>query len=71
MLSIISLAPARLELMKSSFLSRMNRFFQKTGKITLSELEILLNDEFIFEMSQLIAFEAQDIINKTLAIYEE
>ena len=70
-LSIIALAPARLELKKGSFLSRMDRFFQRTGKITLSELEVLLNDEFVFEMNQLIAFEVQDIINKTLVVYEQ
>lgn len=70
-LSIIALAPARLELKKGSFLSRMDRFFHRTGKITLSQLEVLLNDEFVFEMNQLIAFEVQDIINKTLAVYEQ
>lgn len=34
----------------------MDRAFQSTGKITLSQLETLLNDEFVFAMNELIAF---------------
>jgi hypothetical protein len=71
MQSIISLAPPSLILKQSSFLERMNKFFSKTGKITLNELEILLNDEFIFEMTLLISFETKDIIKKTIAAFSE
>jgi hypothetical protein len=61
----------RLEFKKNAFLDRMDIFFSKSGKITVNELEILLSDEFIFEMSFLISFETKDIIKKMLNASQE
>jgi hypothetical protein len=71
MQSLLALAPPALALKKHAFLERANKFFSPASAVTLHELEILLSDEFMLEMSLLIAVEAKDIVSKTLQAYQE
>lgn len=71
MQSLIVLAPRILEIKKSCFRERMTRFFEKTGTITFVELQILLNDEFINEMTLFICSECKDIVKITLEAYDK
>jgi hypothetical protein len=49
----------------------MTKFFENTGTITFVELQILLNDEFINEMTLFICSECKDIVKSTLEAYDK
>jgi hypothetical protein len=65
-LMLLHLAPPTLQLKKAAFQERSSEFFASEGKITLHELEILLSDEFMIEMSLFIVSEVPNIVNQTI-----
>lgn len=51
---------------KVEFIKRMNKYFSKQEKIHFRELEILLNDDFINELSFIIKSEVGGIVERML-----
>lgn len=68
---LLQLAPSTLQLKKAAFQDRVRQFFASDGKISLHELEILLSDEFMLEMSLFIVFEVPDIVAKTIEAFKQ
>jgi hypothetical protein len=68
---LLQLAPPTLQLKKAAFQDRVRQYFAPEGRVSLHELQILLSDEFMLEMSLFIVFEVPDIVVKTIEAFNQ
>ena len=67
--SLCEISPAEMEEKKEGFLWRMRKYFAKSQSVSINELYILLNDEFINDLSVHVTSWVAGIMEKTVEKY--